>query len=286
MPAPDAETTDESTSKSFTERLGVERRPLLKALGVGASIPFVSGVTVASGEESDAQDSAEAAQEIEPMIDPVFGHPMKEAENVPDILGPDHEVELHRDFPEDIQNPDHPSFFHFEPTGLRVDSGDIVQFTFTSPNHTITAYHPGHGFQRRVPEEVPAFSSPLVQKDGAWLYQFMHEGLYDLYCGVHSVLGMVMRIVVGDFSEEDVPDYADTFEAEPPLFAPVSEQFLEHELEATSEQNENVDWTWLTAPQVLKTDALDPMRIQEAGTVSFETVADELGVAFDPEDGE
>jgi len=284
MRIPDTETTDESTFESLAERFSIERRPLLKALGVGASVPLVSDISVASDTESDAGDSKATAQEVEPMIDPVFGHPIKDADNVPDILAPDHEVELHRNFPEDPQNPDHPSFFHFDPTGLQIDTADIVQFTFTSPNHTVTAYHPGHGFQRRVPEGVPAFSSPLVQKDGAWLYQFMHEGVYDLYCGVHSVLGMVMRIVVGDLAEEDIPEYVDTFEAEPPLFAPVSEQFLEHELDATSEENEDVDWTWLTAPQVLGTDALDPMAIRDAGTVSFEIVTDELGVAFEPEE--
>jgi hypothetical protein len=94
-----------------------------------------------------------------------------------------------------------------------------------------------------------------------------------------------MGIVVGDRAQEDVPDYADTFEAEGDLFAPVRRQALEAELEATSDQNQDVEWSWLTAPQVLGTDAPDSTTIQETGAVSFSTVADELRVAFEPEDG-
>jgi plastocyanin len=55
--------------------------------------------------------------------------------------------------------------FHFEPSGLSVQCGDIVQFTYESPNHTISPYHPGQGFQQRVPDGVPPFSSPRVNED-------------------------------------------------------------------------------------------------------------------------
>lgn len=280
MAPPTEETTDESSGESTSELLGVGRRPLLKALAVGSTLPLSSGMA-ASREGSGTQDYTDADSG---QIHPMYGYPTPDAESVPESLEPDHEVELHREFPENPEDPKHPSLFHFEPTGLQVNPGDIVQFTYTSPNHTITPYHPGHGFQRRVPEAVPPFSSPLVNEDGAWLYQFEHEGLYDLFCGVHEVVGMVMRMVVGDMSEENIPAYEDTFETEGQLFPPVGAELLEHELEATSEQNENVEWTWLTAPQVLATDALDPMNIQAEGEVSFATIADELGVAFEPDE--
>lgn len=274
------ESPDESLDKSTSDWPGVERRPLLKALGIGATLSLGSGATVAASGASEVRDHWDAHSD---QIHPIYGYPTTDAEDVPEGIEPAHEVELHRDFPENPQNPEHPSFFHFEPTGLQVEPGDVVQFTYKSPNHTVSPYHPGHGFQRRVPEGVPAFSSPLVQKDGAWLYRFEEAGLYDLFCGVHEVTGMVMRLVVGDLAEEDVPAYEDTFEAEPPLFPPVSAELLETELNALSDQNQNVEWTWLSAPQVLDTDALDPMNIQNRGKVSFEMVADELGAAFEPE---
>lgn len=275
------DSTDDVRDEATRSWPGIGRRPLLKALGIGATLVHTGGVATAANNASTERDREGTDSQA---IHPVYGYPAMDAETIPEALEPDHEVELHRNLPENAENPEHPSFFHFEPIGLQVDPGDIVQFTFASPNHTITPYHPAHGFQRRVPEAVPPFSSPIINEDGVWLYQFEHEGLYDLYCAAHSVLGMVMRVVVGDLAEGDVPEYADTFEVDPPLFPPVPAEFLENELEGPSDQNENVEWTWLTAPQVLSTDALNPMNIQEAGEVSFETVADELGIAFEPEE--
>jgi plastocyanin len=281
MTEPNERTTRESRERTRSDWFGVERRRLLRALGVGTALPLGSSLVTASREESNVRADAERATH---QIDPVFGYPTTDIESIPASLQPDHEVELHREFPENPENPERPSVFHFEPSGLQIHSGDIVQFTYTSPNHTISPYHPDHGFQRRVPKGVPPFSSPLVAKDGAWLYRFDHEGVYDLFCGVHEVTGMVMRIVVGDLSEGDVPAYVDTFEAEPPLFPPVSKELLETELNATSDRNKNVEWTWLTAPEVLKTNALNPRAVQENGSVSFEAVASELGIAFDAGD--
>jgi plastocyanin len=282
------EITEEPSTGTNDGWLRFERRPLLKALGVGSALSIGSGIVTAAGDESDETEDDTTGKDDEDdgsgQIDPVFGYPTTDPRDIPVAIEPDHEVELHRDFPDDPENPEHPSLFHFEPSGLNVSRGDIVQFTFTNPNHTVTAYHPGHGFQRRVPEEVPAFSAPIVQKDGAWLYRFEHEGLYDLYCGPHEIAGMAMRLVVGELAEDDVPDYEDTFEAEPPLIAPLSPEFLEHELNANSDRNENVEWVWPTDGDVLATDALDPMNIQEAGEVSFEAVADELAIAFEPEE--
>lgn len=265
--------TEGTSDESITEWPRLGRRLLLKALGVGATLSLGSGVAAANHEKPHP-----------PHIDTHYGYATPDADEIPTQLDPDHEVELHRVFPDDPENPEHPLIFHFEPSGLQVNCGDIVQFRFTNPNHTVTAYHPGHGFQRRVPMEVPAFSSPIVQKDGAWLYRFEHEGLYDLYCGPHEIAGMAMRIVVGELAEEDIPDYEDTFEAEPPLFPPLSPEMLERELNAPSDHNEDCEWPWATDRQVLDTDALNPMNIQEAGEVSFTAVADELDIAFEPEE--
>lgn len=274
-------TSDQGDENNQTAQRIFKRRPLLKTLGVGSILSLGSGIATASDEKADKRESSRQRGR---QIDPVFGYPTTEPENIPAALEPDHEVELHRQFPDDPENPEHPSLFHFEPSGLTVDCGDIVQFTFTDPNHTVTAYHPDHGFQRRVPEEVPAFSAPIVKKDGAWLYRFEHTGLYDLYCGPHEIAGMAMRLVVGELAEEDIPDYEDTFEAEPPLLPPLSPEFLEQELNANSDRNENVEWVWPTDGEVLATDALNPVNIQEAGEVSFEEVADDLDIAFELEE--
>ncbi|NEU58775.1 plastocyanin [Halorussus sp. MSC15.2] len=274
------DSTDDAPADASRRWPDIGRRPLLKALGIGAALPHASGVAAAGDDAVAARDSVNTDAD---QIHPVFGYPVTDVADIPESLAPDHEVELHRVFPENPDNPKHPSIFHFEPSGLHVDTDDIVQFTYESPNHTVSPYHPGHGFQRRVPEGVPPFSSPLVKKDGAWLYRFTQKGLYDLFCGVHEIAGMTMRLVVGDLAEEDVPDYEDTFEAEPPLFPPVPAELLEHELEATSDENEDIEWTWLTAPEVLDADALDPATIQDASTVPFKNVADELGVPFDPD---
>jgi plastocyanin len=272
--------TDESSDETVTNWPDLERRPLLKALGVGAGISIGTGTAAASGDGPGVTASESSSGETDAeRIDPLYGRSIPDAEELPARLQPDHEVELHVAPPGQSQ----PPLFHFDPTGLSVNAGDVVQFTFTSPDHTVTAYHPGHGFQRRVPETAPPFSSPIVNAGGAWLYRFEQQGLYDLYCGPHHILGMVMRVVVGDMSEENVPAYEDTFEGreggeeQPPLMAPFSKQFLEHELNEFSEQNENCEWVWLTPRQVLDADVLDPMAIQDAGDVPFDAVAEELG---------
>lgn len=255
---PNSERPDEPA----TDYLGFERRPLLKALGVGAALSMGGGVASAEYKDDEAR------------IDSHYGLPAPDAESIPDDIEPDHEVELHTVLPESLKDPDHPPFFHFEPSGIHVESYDIVQFTLRAPDHTITAYHPALGFQQRVPNGVPPFSSPVLNIGGTWLYQFEEEGVYDLYCGPHHVLGMNMRIVVGDVGEGDVPDYVDTFEGsqDPLLLAPFSKEFLEHELNATSEENEDCEWSWLTPQEVLSADALDPATIQSEGTVSFDAV--------------
>lgn len=87
--------------------------------------------------------------------------------------------------------------FHFEYAGLHVEPGPVVNFQLESPDHTITALHPGLGRQQRVPDGVPWFSFPVIGKGGFWLYRFDERGVYDVVCAPHELLGMV-RIVVGD----------------------------------------------------------------------------------------
>lgn len=242
----------------------VGRRSLLKAVGLATGLAVGTG-SVAAHENDSKSD-----------IDPLYGHATPDAASVPDDL-PDHEVELHVADPVPEK---HGPLFHFEPTGLAVRAGDVVQFTFTTPDHTVTAYHPGHGFQQRVPDGVPPFSSPVVNVEGAWLYQFETEGLYDVYCAPHHILGMAMRIVVGDLDEDEVPAYEDTFEGaeDPPLLAPFSKEFLEAELEHFSRPGKNVrsEWVWLTPVEVLDADALDPGNVQSEQTVPFDAVLDDV----------
>ncbi|MFD1645780.1 cupredoxin domain-containing protein [Haloarchaeobius litoreus] len=263
---------------------GVGRRALLWALGAGAALTSAGSAPVTA--ESDAG---------QPEIDPLYGYATPDASAVPSGLQPDHTVELHVEEggpwePGRPQDTVHGPLFHFEPVGLAVEPGEVVQFTFKTPDHSVTAYHPAHGYQQRVPQGVPPFSSPVVGAGGAWLYRFDEPGLYDVFCAPHHILGMAMRLVVGELAEEDVPSYEDTFQGDPgppPLLAPFSKQFLEGELEHFSRPGENVnlEWVWLTPQEVLDTDALDPSNIQaEDGSVSFEAVLadiDRIEVAQD-----
>lgn len=247
----------------------VLRRPLLKALGAGVALSLGGG-GIAAGQGTDTADG----------LDGYYGYPVSDAASIPEDIDPDHEVELHTDLPADPENPSRPPLFHFEPTGLAVETGDVVQFTAVTPDHSVTAYHPEMGFQRRVPDGVPPFSSPVLSVGAAWLYQFEEPGVYDVYCGPHHLLGMVMRLVVGDVEER--PAYVDSFEGQPatdgqpPLFAPFSQEFLEMELNALSDANEGCEWPWVTPVEVLSTPALDPDAIEGAGAVAFEDVLSDI----------
>ncbi|WP_157971574.1 cupredoxin domain-containing protein [Halorussus litoreus] len=259
MPRNTGPTAKETAAESTPELPAFERRPLLKALGIGAALSFGSGV--AAGEQGDAE------------IDPVYGYSVQDPADIPERLQPDHEVELAAS--EGPPDPGEPvNLFFFDPVGLHVESGDVVQFTFASPDHTVTAYHEAVGFQHRVPEESPPFSSPIVAVGGAWLYRFDHEGVYDLYCGPHHVLGMVMRVVVGDVDEDEYPDYLETPEELPPF----DEEF-ETLLVQFSDETESVEWVFPTPREVFTTSALDPARIQDEGTVPYSAVLADLADA-------
>jgi len=252
--------TADPSGESPTDRPVLRRRPLLKALSAGAALSLSSGL--AAGEEDHPHVSGPHEY---------YGLATPDAESVP--LDVDHEVMLRTSQPEDPESPSRPPLFHFEPAGLQVGPDDIVQFTAVSPDHTVTAYHPGFGFQQRVPDRVPPFSSPVLNAGGAWFYRFEEPGVYDMYCGPHHILGMVLRVVSGEV--EDEPEYVDTFEGRPPsdgqtpLLAPFSREFLEDELNALSEENEDCVWPWLTPTEVLRAPSLDPQSIQDSGEVSF-----------------
>ncbi|ELY77485.1 blue copper domain-containing protein [Natrinema gari JCM 14663] len=271
MTQPDEEKPEESIDEPMDDLLDAERRPLLKALGAGVTVSVGSGIAAARSDATADSSGAVDTGSDAAALDPQYGFATPDADTVPEGLAPDHIVALHTDMPADPEDPDRPPFFHFEPSGIHVDPGDVVQFTATAPDHTITAYHPAQGFQRRVPDGVPPFSSPVLNVGGAWLYAFPKPGIYDVYCASHHVFGMSMRLVVGDLPAESVPDYEETFEGsdDPPLLPPFSPAFLEHELNTISATNEDCDWPWLTPQEVLDAPALDPMRIQKRGTVSF-----------------
>lgn len=106
-----------------------------------------------------------------------------------------------------------PDFF-FDPVGLLVRPGEVVEFTTMQPEvpapgpveHTVTAFHPRTGFSQRVPDGVPGFSSGPVYSEESWLYEFEAEGVYDVLCLPHFGLGMVMRLVVMAEDSERVPE--------------------------------------------------------------------------------
>lgn len=181
--------TDGST-RTVTDRLATNRRQLLGALGAGA-IAATSGCMGVGGQESDS------------TIDPTFGYAGTSEDEIPESLTPDHTVDLHVDEEQFIMRDGRPvgvefGAFHFEYAGLHVEPGDVVTFRMESPDHTITALHQGLGRQQRVPDGVPWFSSPVIGKGGFWLYSFDEPGVYDVVCAPHELLGMAMRIVVGD----------------------------------------------------------------------------------------
>lgn len=246
----------------------MQRRNILKAAAAAGALPAVGGIAGARGiDDVDVQECGQQA-----CIHSVLGYvgfSQGAAEELPSRLQPDHEVDLRigprgdpmnddgdddqddggdddggDDDQDDIGGGSIPEFF-FEPTGLHVEQGDVVQFNFASPDHTVTAYHPELGRQRRVPEGVPAFSSPVLAGETFWLYRFNEPGVYDLVCSPHEYFGMVMRIVV----DEPGDGFGDpSEELRPPV---------------------------LTSELVLGDDALQPQTIVDSGSVSWTEIADE-----------
>lgn len=264
----DSNSTDESPDSVEDSWGGLGRRPLLKTLGAGAALSLGTGFGVAAQEQAGNGDGESAE------IDPLYGYPTADAEAIPESLSPDHEVEMRIAQP---AGPGQPPLFYFDPVGLRVEPGDVVQFTSQSPDHTVTAYHPGIGFpMRRVPEAAGPFSSPVLGPGGAWLFRFEPAGLYDVYCAPHQLFGMVMRLVVGDLADDEMPAYGTSVEGLP------NEQVLSQGLNNLSDQNEDAVWPFVTPAEVLGADPLRPANVRDAGEVPFSAVADALGYEFQP----
>jgi len=189
---------------------GIDRRTLLGALGLGSAATLLGSEPVLAQGNGNSKGPAQGAH-----IHPYLGYT-----ELPDSIDPtsfpkeaDHTVEVMIHLPpEEECGP-----FHFNPAGLHVEPGDIVcwegnsdyEITTEGPtgeiagDHTITAYSPVVGRQRRIPEHATPFSSPMMGIDVSWYYRFETPGVYDIYCGPHEGLGMVMRVVVGDVTETD-----------------------------------------------------------------------------------
>jgi len=112
--------------------------------------------------------------------------------------------------------------------------------------HNINAYHPAFGYTQRVPEDVPAFSSPVLGQGDYWQYTFEQEGVHDIMCAPHEVYGMVGRVVV---------DSATGPGANPVGEAPGGERARPPEF---------------TAALVLSSDQMQPETIVSQGSVSWD----------------
>lgn len=195
----------------------MHRRNILKVAGAASALPFVTGSAAAASQDDNGDDDdgdngdgqGQSGCSRPNCIHPTLGYSgLSPDEDLPSALQPDHEVDLVTEPRADAPLPE----FYFEPTGLHVSQGDVVRFNLVTPDHTVTAYHPGLGRQRRVPEGVPPFSSPVLAGETFWLYRFDETGVYDMLCAPHEIFGMVGRVVVGEASAEWMDDDDDDTE--------------------------------------------------------------------------
>lgn len=233
---------------------GMNRRGLMKAVGVGA------GVAALGGTAAGAQGSGN-------RIDKVYGATYAADIHTVPSGRVDHAVELHvhggdathEGFPvpdgDDKDDQDDAPETFFDPVGLHVKPGEIVEFTVHSGLHTVTSFEPKYSeppvftLPKRVPTDH-AMTSPAVAADDSWLYKFTTKGVYDLLCLPHLPLGMVMRIVVFDPAEDSLSD--PTFDDWGPFSGP-PERGDPH----------------FNANRVLTETELDPEKIVGAGEVAW-----------------
>lgn len=237
---------------SLAANISHRRRAIMGALAAGAGIGAL-GKTTAKGDDGheDYKEEYEKEKHERDTIGPIFGYPAESLDVEPPVE-PDYEVTL-EERPPDGENAfdAFPEWF-FEPTGLYIEPGDTVQFTLASHFHTITAYHPQMGYERRVPENVGPISSPVLWEGSYFLYTFEKSGVYDLLCLPHEWAGMVIRVVVGEATGPG---------AEPVPEPTYSEQFPDPDSPLPPD--------WLGA-KVLRDPALDPENIIETGRVSWD----------------
>ncbi|MFC5972559.1 plastocyanin/azurin family copper-binding protein [Halomarina salina] len=261
-----------------TDEVSQRRRRVLQAFGVGAAATALGSAGVVGARSNQADDGD--------GLDPNLGFAALTPEtDLP--VEPDHEVQLLVGPPREQGRP-LPEFF-YQPTGLAVEPGDVVAFRFTTPGHTVSAYHPYAGRQQRIPDDgdgLAWFSSPYLGGGATWLYRFDTPGVYDYYCGPHEVFGHAGRIVVGDATEAPpVPD-----PCAPPAEAGESGEGGGGEGEnadgaggeegAASEEGEGGGGQELRPPAltsalVLRDPALDPQNIVDSGAVGWEEIAQE-----------
>ena len=199
---------------SVLEEILKKRVSRRRAISVGAKVgsaAAVAAVVAGSGGYFVGTTVSSA-----PKIDPIHGF-IGMSTDVPPPKKPDHVVQLLIKPRPPIPIPE----FFFQPTGLFIKPGETVQFVLTTPEHTITAYHPGFGFTQRVPDGIPPFSSPVLPVGAYWLYTFEKEGVYDMYCAPHQILGMTTRIVAGSATGPGASPVPPPFPpAEQPPFPP------------------------------------------------------------------
>lgn len=181
----------------------VDRRQVLSAVGA-AGAAAVAGCSDQTGEgtttddtttdtmSTDTQTTDDGTDDDQPDMNARFGMTAPKGSSEKAIEA-DHTVDLEFEFVDGREIPE----FYFEPTGLKIEPGDTVKFNMATPHHNVNAYHPAFGYEQRVPDGVPAFSSPILAGGDAWYYTFDTEGVHDIVCAPHEIYGMAGRIVVG-----------------------------------------------------------------------------------------
>lgn len=243
-----------------------DRRTYLKVLGTGVTaIAAFSGVGQAHGDGRIPVDKLADGNALisDHEVHPVYGFSSQAAKVEPPVE-PDHEVQMLIRPREGVPVPE----FFFEPTGLHINPGDTVKFNMATPHHNVVAYHPQFGYARRVPQLVPPFSAPMLPAGGYWLYTFEKEGVYEMNCAPHEIFGMVMRIVVGEASGPAAASLPDLCAAPP------------EEASTEAHSGPELRLPEFTAYTVLTDPALEPERIVEAGSVSWDEVAPESKQLF------
>lgn len=249
---------DSEQSVADGQSVSPSRRQLLTALGA-AAMSTVAGCAGSSGDETesptmqptttqpqtDTEEQTDEQMRDGRSIDHRFGLTVTRGNELP--VEPDHTVELLIREREDVPLPE----FYFEPAGLAIEPGDTVQFDLATPHHNVNAYHPAFGYNQRVPDDVPAYSSPVLGAGESWLYTFEAEGVHNIMCAPHEVFGMVGTIVVGSATgpgANAVGEAPGTEESRPPEF---------------------------TAALVYNDPAMAPENIVEQGSVSWSELAAE-----------